>query len=252
MKRQSWAIGLIMFVLRPTPGLAEEKPPEATPQRPTFTEDTNIAENGTVELEFGFEGNRGNYDFPTTWKFTPKKSKAEVSLSYSSLMGASGKNQFTDRVTLAVRKPFWQKGRLSLAATGQVTTFSRGNTGIRAGGTVHANLSTKWVGFVANETYTHATAAAAANPEHVWDTAATLTVNLPAKLARFTPFASTISERGSGRISTVAAMYGTYLKIRPDFYVDGSVRLANISGGVRDRQLVLGFVKNLGRPEKWF
>ncbi len=102
---------VIVIAVSAFQGGAQQKPHEATPQRPSFTTDTNITEVGTVELEFGFEGNHGYFGFPTTRKFTPAPIRVEISVSCNSLMSAfdghSRITQFTDRVTVAVRIWVW-------------------------------------------------------------------------------------------------------------------------------------------------
>ena len=232
---------------------AQQAPIGATPQRPTFTTDTNITSAGTVELEFGFEGNNNSFDLPTTLKFTPVKLNAELSVNYDSLIsnseGSGRVTQFTDHVTEELRKPFFHKGPIAFAATVLVTEFTTNEQGLRAGGTLHANLSGKWAGLVVNETYTRATNPSPANLEHLWDTAATLTINLPDKsnLSRFTPFVSVLNERGNDHLNTLSTMYGSYFKIHSNLYIDGSVRELNNIGGLHNQQIVFGLVKNFGK-----
>ena len=50
---------------------AQSEPPEATPQRPTFTSDTSTTAPGTLELEIGTTSSDSFFGLPLTIKYTP-------------------------------------------------------------------------------------------------------------------------------------------------------------------------------------
>jgi hypothetical protein len=103
---------------------AQQSPPEATPQRPTFSNDTSTTAPGTLEIEFGAKGPASGLTLPTEIKFTPPAERGffhrmEFSLGFDTVqrvvVDEEGKLKFAETLDLVMRRPVWSSGGLSFA-----------------------------------------------------------------------------------------------------------------------------------------
>lgn len=150
---------------------AQSEPPEATPQRPTFTSDTSTTAPGTLELEIGTTSSDSFFGLPLTIKYTPDVAgllrEAKLSLAFEAVTSISlagvRRTEFGDRLTFALRRPVYRGERFSLAVAPQATFFVRDGKGARLGATLLGVYSFGRNTAIANLTWTSATSSSATN-----------------------------------------------------------------------------------------
>ena len=96
---------LMLLLLGCVTKLSAAPPAEATPQRPTFSNDNSTTAPGTVEVQLGGDGNGEFFGLPTVFKFTPDApqgvmSGMEFSVGFDSIssvqMGSNRDTRFGD------------------------------------------------------------------------------------------------------------------------------------------------------------
>ena len=224
----------------------------ATPQRPSFTTNASITAAGTVELELGGAAFNDTFSLPTTVKLTPDLHGSplagmEWSLSFDSLVretaGVGGRTaSFGDRVTLASRRPVYDRGGLALAVAPQVTFFRRGADGVRAGALAIAVHEFGECSLVGNLAWTAATRASDTNPAHQLDWA----VGLGRSFGRASLFAEALLADPSGAGATVSLMQGVAVTLRPDLVLDFAFQQSAVNSET-DVGALIGMTLNLGR-----
>ena len=234
-----------------------DPPRQATPQRPTFTNDTSVTAPGTFELEFGTAAKRNSFGLPSGLKFTPDMQsgllrETELSIGFDALtsMSEDGRriHQFGEQLTLAVRRALHRGEHFSFALAPRATFFLRGEKGARVGAKAIGMWSYGLNTAVANLTYTGATSPSDNNSAHQTDIALgySRTLGESGVANRFALFAEYQHEFPSGRDNTVSLMQGITFRARPDLVLDFAVQQSGVAAGPLEVQILGGLTVNLG------
>ncbi len=250
-----------------TGGGGQPGPPEATPQRPTFTSDTSTTAPGTLELEIGTTSSDSFFGLPLTIKYTPDVGglpalagllrETEFSLAFEAVTSISlageRRTEFGDRLTFALRRPVYRGEQFSLAVAPQATFFVRDGKGARLGATLLGAYSFGRNTAVANFTWTSATSSSATNAAQQYDLAFDLARTLGASgaLSRVGVFAGALVENPSNQKAAVSLGQGITYRVRPNWVVDFAVRELGLAEGRADYQILAGLTVNLGRWRNW-
>ena len=234
-----------------------DPPRQATPQRPTFTNDTSVTAPGTFELEFGSAAKRNSLGLPAALKFTPDVEnvllrETEFSLGFDaySTLSADGRrrHQFGDRLAFNLRRALHRGEHFSFALAPRATFFLRDEKGARLGATAIGAWSYGLNTVVANLTFTGATSPSDNNSQRQTDIALgySRTLGESGLANRFGVFAEYQHEFPSGRANPVSLMQGITFRARPDLVLDFAVQQSGVADGPLEVQLLGGLTVNLG------
>ena len=194
----------------------------------------------------------GAFSVPTVLKFTPHESHTEYNVGFDGLtsdVDSSGRTtHFSDRVTLAATHEFPGWRHLALAAGPQLTLFTRGSSGVRAGGIGVARTSFSKFDGGLTASYSRATHSSDLNPTHLLDLGGGFGRRVT---ARATAHVNYLYEKATGYSPQHSLYEGVEFQLTPRFALDLSVQQVGVGGPVVDHQLVAGLTMNLGRPGSW-
>jgi hypothetical protein len=219
-----------------------------------------ITEPGTAEIDWAnlYSFTTSNFTMPSAMKFTPAGNsllwgRTEYSVAFdsiSSVVDAGPRStQFSDRISLTATSVVFDSTRFDIAIAPQATVFLRDESGGRYGATVIAREDIGLNSMGATVSWSGATASSASNPAGTWDFGAGYGRHLAAKgvLAHFTPHVNAVWERSTGFDGSLSAFAGVEYQITSRVAFDATGQRIGFSGAA-DRQVLLGFTINLGRP----
>lgn len=249
---------LVILLFGWTTHLTAEPPAEATPQRPSFSNDNSTTAPGTLELELGGSGNAEFFGLPTLLKFTPDVSDGifsgtEFSVGFDSIssveIGNDSDTRFGDRIGFAVRRALYQNGGFSFGVAPQAVFFLRGEEGARLGASAIAVYSFGKNSVVANLLWSAATDASENNPRQQTGVIAgySRTLGSGPRLSRASAFAEFLQEFPSDEPSRVSLMQGVTYRVRPDLVVDFSLQQNGLAATPFDLIFATGLTYNFGR-----
>ena len=237
---------------------AQQSPPEATPQRPTFTNDTSTTEPGTLEIEFGATGPANRVTLPAAIKFTPPAERGlfhrmEFSLGFDSLervvVEGEGKIKFGESLDLMVRRRVWSGQGLSLAVAPKMEFFLRGKSGALIGGKGIAVYGFGLNSLVVNVSGMGATSPSDSNPGWVAEIAAGYGRALSdhGTASRFSVAFEVLNGFSKGQESVLSLLQGLSYRPRPDLVFDLAVEQRGLRSGKFEMVLQGGLTYNIGR-----
>ena len=259
LTRTQQVVGIFLTLLFGwTPHLRADPPAEATPQRPSFSNDTSTTAPGTLELELGGSGNADFFGLPTLFKFTPDAAEGvfkgmEFSVGFDSIssveIGNDRDTRFGDRIGFAVRRALYQRGGFSFAVAPQAVFFLRGEDGARLGGSAIAVYSFGKNSLVANLLWSAATDASESNPRHQTGVIAgySRTLGSGPRWSRASAFAEYLQEFPTDEPSRVSLIQGITYRVRPDLVLDFSVQQNGLAATPFDLIVATGLTYNFGR-----
>ncbi len=211
-------------------------------------------------MEFGATGTSslgGFFALPSTVKFTPDVRglfrQAEFSLSFDAVRSIAtppGRDtNFSDTLSLLVRKPVFQGRAVSFAVAPRAIFFLRGDRGARLGARALAACSAGPHSVAANFTWTSATAPSPSNPAQQYDFAFDYSRSLgdAGWRSRTGFFAGLLTAKPRRRPAAVSLGQGITYRVRPNWVVDFAVRQHGLAAGPRRYELLTGLTYNLGR-----
>ena len=221
-----------------------------------------IAEPGTVEIDWGtlFSFTTDGLSLPSAVKYTPDgKSlfwgRTEYSLSFDSAASAVTAGvrttQFSDRLTFAATSVVFDSQHFDVAVAPQVTTFLRGESGLRLGATVIARYDGYGNSLGFTTSWTAGTRTSDANPAGAWD----FGVGYGRRLGRvrflrkLTPHVNVTAEKATGFDRTHAVFAGMEYQMTERFAIDVSGQRYYLNGGAADRQILASVTWNLGHTK---
>lgn len=229
-----------------------------------LTVNSLITEPGTFEMEwYGAYDTNGDFIVPTTWKLTPGSGsgyfrRTEFSASFNALETTSPEDarvrRFSDHLTFAATTALPDIGPLHLAAAPIVTTWLRGNSGLRAGALLLGRVENdrSQIGFAS--AWTGATHSSENDPAGTFD----LSIATGTKLARtgpasaFSPHVSVQWEKSTGFGRLLTFTEGIEMQINKKLAMDLSTLQVRNGTGPADYQIVLGVTWNLGKHSRLF
>jgi len=248
----------VMAVLCSSSVHAQQSPPEATPQRPTFTNDTATTAPGTLEVDFGATGPASAVTLPATIKFTPPAERGffhqmEFSLGLNSLervvVDGEGKIRFSESLAFAVRRPVWSGGGLSFAAAPRVEFFLRNNSGALVGGKAIAVYGFGGNNLVVNVSGMGATSPSDVNPGWLAELAAGYSRALSGTgiASRFSLAFEMLNGFSKGQDAILSLLQGLSYRARPDLVLDLAVEQRGLRSGEFEMVFMGGLTYNIGR-----
>jgi hypothetical protein len=220
---------------------------------------TLITEPGTMEIEFGGAfSTGGNFSFPSTIKYTPEGpyvwwGRTEFSLSFDSLASTvqfdNRATQFSDRLTFAANCVVHDGDKLDIAIAPQVSSFLRGESGLRVGATAIARYDAGRNSTGVTVTWTAATALSPTNPAGTLDVGYGYGRRLMASgpLGHLTAHTNVLYERSTGVPRQISLFEGVEYQITENVAVDFSGQHFSVWGGPVDHQITVGLTVNTGR-----
>ena len=249
---------LMLLLLGCATSLSADPPAEATPQRPTFSNDNSTTAPGTVEVELGGAGNGEFFGLPTVFKFTldaPQgvMSGMEFSVGFDSIsrvdMGSDRDTRFGDRIGFAIRRTLYESGGFSFGVAPQAVLFLRDEEGARLGASAIAVYSFGPNSLVANLVWSVATDASENNPSRQSSVIAgySRTLGSGPRSSRAAAFAQYLQEFPTGQPSQVSLIQGISYRLRPDLVLDFSVQQNGLAATPFDLIFATGLTYNLGQ-----
>ena len=220
---------------------------------------TLITEPGTMEIEFGGAfSTAGNFSFPSTIKYTPEGpyvwwGRTEFSASFDSLASTvqfdNRATQFSDRLTFAANCVVHDGEKLDLAIAPQVSSFLRGESGVRVGATAIARYDVGRNSTGVTVTWTAATALSPTNPAGTLDIGYGYGRRLMASgpLGHLTAHTNVLYERSTGVPRQISLFEGVEYQVTEKVAVDFSGQHFSVWGGTVDHQISVGLTINTGR-----
>jgi len=235
----------------------QQAPPEATPQRPTFTNDTATTAPGTLEFDFGAMGSAGTVTLPTTVKFTPPAEggffhQMEFSLGFNSLerVVAGGESQvkFGESLDFVVRRPVWSGNGLSFAVAPELGVFLRENPGVLIGGKAIAVYGFGLNSLVINVSGLGATSPSDSNPGWVSEIAAGYGRALDDSgiASRFSAAFEMLNAFSQSQDAALSLLQALNYGARPGVVLDFAVEQRGLRSGDFEMVLTGGITYNLG------
>jgi hypothetical protein len=236
---------------------AQTSPPEATPQRPTFTSDTATAAPGTVETEFGAQGPWSSFTLPTSIRFTPPAANGlfqgmEFSLGFDTVerLGERGRERtrFGQTLDLMIRRRVWSSGGLSFAIAPRAEFFVRDGSGAKLGGKAIAVYGFGLNSLVVNVTGLAATAPSRVDPDWQVDLAYGYGRSLGhAGLAsRFSVAFEAQHELPTGQDAALSLLQSISFRVRPNLVFDIALQQDGLQAGEFQFILAGGVTYNFG------
>ena len=249
---------LALLLLGCGTNLSAAPPAEATPQRPTFSNDNSTTAPGTLELQLGGSGNREFFGLPTVFKFTPDApqgvmSGMEFSVGFDSIsrveMGSERDTRFGDRIGFAIRRALYKSGGFSFGVAPQAVFFLRDEDGARLGASAIAVYSFGPNSLVTNLVWSAATDASENNPSRQTSLIAgySRTLGSGPRSSRAAAFAEYLQEFPTGQPSRVSLLQGISYRLRPDLVLDFSLQQSGLLATPFDLVFAAGLTYNLGR-----
>jgi len=220
---------------------------------------TLITEPGTLELEFGGAfSTGGNFSLPSTIKYTPEGKyiwwgRTEFSLSFDSLASTvqfdDRATQFSDRMAFAANCVVYDGVKLDIAIAPQVSSFLRGESGVRAGATAIARYDAGRNSTGVSVTWTAATVTSPSNPAGTFDVGYGFGRRLmeSGPLSHLTAHTNVLYERATGTARQISLFEGVEYQITEKVAVDFSGQHFSVWGGQVDHQITVGLTVNTGR-----
>ena len=220
---------------------------------------TLITEPGTMEVEFGGAfSTGGSFSFPSTIKYTPEGrylwwGRTEFSVSFDSLASTvqfdNRATQFSDRMTFAANCVVYDGEKLDLSIAPQVSSFLRGESGVRAGATAIARYDAGRNSTGVTVTWTAASAVSPSNPAGTLDIGYGYGRRLMASgpLGHLTAHTNVLYERSTGVPRQISLFEGVEYQVTERVAVDFSGQHFSVWGGPVDHQITVGLTVNTGR-----
>lgn len=219
-----------------------------------------IAEPGTVEIDWGglYSYTTSTLTLPSAVRYTPGGNslfigRTEYSVAFDSLSSAVNtgirSTQFSDRLTFAATSVVYDSEHFDIAFAPQVTTFLRGDSGVRVGATTIARYDGGGSTIAATASWTAATTASETNPSGTWDFGGGFGHHLAEKglLSQFTPHVNVTLEKSTGFQRTLAGFGGVEYQLTKRVAIDVAGQRFGLIGGGQDRQVLVGLTINLGK-----
>ena len=233
-------------------------PAEATPQRPTFSNDNSTTAPGTVEVQLGGAGNGEFFGLPTVFKFTPDAPQSvmsgmEFSVGFDSIssveIGSNRDTRFGDRIGFAIRRALYESGGFSFGVAPQAVFFLRDEAGARLGASAIAVYSFEPNSLVTNVVWSAATDASENNPSRQTSVIAgySRTLGSGPRSSRAAAFAEYLQEFPTGQPSRVSLLQGISYRLRADLVLDFAVEQNGLAATPFDLVFATGLTYNLGR-----
>ena len=229
-------------------------------QRKRLNVNDLIAQPGTVEIDWGglYSYTTAALTLPAAIRYTPGGNsvfvgRTEYSVAFDSISSAvntgTRSTQFSDRLTFAATSVVYASDHFDIAFAPQVTTFLRGDSGVRLGATTIARYDGGGNTIAATASWTAATTASDTNPAGTWDFGGGFGRQLAQKglLSQFTPHMNLTLERSTGFERTLAVFGGVEYQLTQRLALDLSGQRFGLIGGGQDRQVLLGLTLNLGK-----
>lgn len=259
---RSTAVRVVAWLMLwfPWGGSAQNAAPpfEATPQRPSFSNDNVTTVPGTVELELGGAATGEFFGLPTGFKFTPDVPQGllrgmEFSVGFDSIssleMGSNRDTRFGDRVGFAVRRALYQGDSFSFGIAPQAVFFLRDEEGARLGASAIAVYSFGLNSLVANLVWSAATDSSENNPARQTSVIAgySRTLGSGPQASRVAAFFEYLQEFPTDQPSRVSLIQGISYRLRPDLVLDFAVQQNGLAATPFDFAVATGLTYNLGR-----
>jgi hypothetical protein len=255
---QSRSAALVVLSLCSGANLLADPPADATPQRPTFSNDTSTTAPGTLELELGGSSSGEFFGLPTTFKFTPDVGQGalhgmEFSVGFDSIssleVGRGRDTRFGDRIGFAVRRAVFESGGFSVALKPQAVVFLREEDGARLGASAIAAYSFGPNSLVTNVVWTAATDSSPNNPARQTDFIAgySRTLGSRPRSSRAAAILEYLQEFPAEQESRVSLVQGVTYRLRPDLVLDVFILESGLAASPFDLTFGAGFTYNFGR-----
>ena len=215
---------------------------EATPQRPSFTNDTSVTASGSFEVELGFTKTDALWLLPTNLKFTPDVDFAllrlvEWSVSFDAFAKPSGRSGgFGDVVTLAARKEILASGRWAVGVAPLLGISADGSGDVQPGLKGIVVLAAAGTSFAANATVTSDDLALALDVSRTFGKGRTS--------SRLGWVAGLQWRRPEGLDAALDVGQGLSYRLRPDAVLDVAVRQTDVTGDL-DIEALFGVTLNV-------
>ena len=237
---------------------AQQTPIEATPQRPTFTNDAATTAPGTLELDFGATGPASGLTLPTTFKITPPVEggffhQMEFALGFDLLERVprvSGSEiKFGDSLDLVVRRPVWSNNELTFAVAPSAEFFLRDNEGAVLGVKGIMVYGFGLNGLVLNVLGKGATDPSDDNPGWVAEVAGgyNRTLSGTGTAGKFSVAFEALSGFSKGQDATFSLLQAINFRVQPNLVLDLAVEQRGLRAGDFEMVLQGGLTYNVGR-----